>query len=272
EADLASGERGSVEVEPGRVGTEADLRELLDDIEAGIFEGKHRYEVPTSRIQPEFTSAEAEAAKPNTLIGEFETGYEVYEEPNRIENLKTASDAVDGTILAPGETFSFNAAAAPLSRYEPSGVIVDGSLDTALGGGLCQVASTLYMAANYAGLEIVERSPHYAELPYIRPGFDATVWFGSLDLKFRNNTGEYLLLEESVDEQTGEVVARVYGQPDDREVQMDSRKLSESGDTTRWQATRKVTQDGQVKESGPISTDTYQALQPDAPAPTGLGG
>ncbi len=272
EAELVSGERGSVEVEPGRSGREVELRELLDRIEAGIFEGDHRYEVPVSRSEPEFTAAEAEAARPNTLIGEFETGYEVYEEPNRIENLKTASEAVDGTILAPGETFSFNAAAAPLSRYEPSDVIVDGRLDTALGGGLCQVASTLYMAANYAGLDIVERSPHYAELPYIWPGFDATVWFGSLDLKFRNNTGEYLLIEESVDEQTGEVVAHIYGKPDDREVRMDSRKLSGSGDTTRWQATRRVTEGGEVVESGPISTDTYQELQPGAPAPTGLGG
>ena len=179
---------------------------------------------------------------------------------------------MDGTILAPGETFSFNAAAAPLSRYEPSDVIVNGRIDTALGGGLCQVASTLYMAANYAGLEIVERSPHYAELPYIRPGFDATVWFGSLDLKFRNNTGEHLLIEERVDEDSGEVVARVYGKPDDREVQMESRKLSDSGDTTRWQATRRVIEDGEVVESGQISTDTYQALQPGAPAPRGLGG
>ena len=272
EADLVSAERGSVEVQPGRSGTEVELQELLDRIEAGIFDGDHRYEVPVSEPEPEFTTAEAEAARPNTLIGEFETGYEVYEQPNRIENLKTASEAVDGTILAPGETFSFNAAAAPLSRYKPSEVIVNGRLGTALGGGLCQVASTLYMAANYAGLEIVERNPHYAELPYIRPGFDATVWFGSLDLKFRNNTGEHLLIEERVDEDSGEVVARVYGKPDDREVRMDSTKLSGSGDTTRWQATRKVIEGGEVVESGPISTDTYQDLQPGAPAPTGLGG
>lgn len=271
EARLVSGERGSVEVEPAQNGREIQMRRLLDEIEAGIFESRHRYEVPVSTVAPDLTTEEARVARPNTMLGEFQTSYRVYDEPPRVENLRTASGAVDGTILAPGETFSFNAAAAPISRYEPSAVIVDGRLDTALGGGLCQVASTLYMAANYAGLEIVERNPHYAELPYIRPGFDATVWFGSLDLKLRNNTGGYLLLEERVDEESGEVVSRVYGQPTGREVEMSSRKLSETGGTTRWRSTRKIVEDGRVVEGGTLNTDTYQPLRPQAPAPTGRG-
>lgn len=271
EARLVSGERGSVEVKPGESGHEIRTGLLLDKIEAGIFEGRHRYEVPVSNVAPDFTTEEARAAKPNTMLGEFKTSYRVYDEPPRVKNLRTASGAVDGTILAPGDTFSFNAAAAPISRYEPSAVIVDGRLDTALGGGLCQVASTLYMASNYAGLEVVERNPHYAELPYIRPGFDATVWFGSLDLKLRNNTGGYLLLEERVDEESGEVVSRVYGQPTGRDVRMTSRKLSETEGTTRWQSTRKVVEDGRVIENGALNTDTYQPLRPQSPAPTGLG-
>lgn len=271
EARLVSGERGSVEVEPSQSGSEVRMERLLDEIGAGLFEGRHRYEVSVDSVEPDLTTQEAEAARPNTMLGEFQTSYRVYDEPPRVENLRTASGAVDGTILAPGETFSFNEAAAPIGRYEPSAVIMNGRIDTALGGGLCQVASTLYMAANYAGLEIVERSPHSAELPYIRPGFDATVWFGSLDLKLRNNTGGYLLLEEKVDEQTGEVVARVYGQPTGREVDLSSRKISGNGDTTRWRSTRKVVEDGRVVENGTLNADTYQSLKPQAPAPTGRG-
>lgn len=271
EAELVSGESGEVEVDPAKNGLEVRMQRLLDEIGSGLFEGRHRYEVPVSSIEPDLTTREAEAARPNTVLGEFETSYRVYDEPPRVKNLGIASGAVDGTIIAPGETFSFNESAAPLARYEPSSVIVDGQLDTALGGGLCQVASTLYMAANYAGLEAVERHPHYAELPYIRPGFDATVWFGSLDLKLRNNTGGYLLLEEKVDEQSGKVVARIYGQPNGREVEMSSRKLSESGDTTRWRSTREVIEDGEVVEGGKLNTDTYQSLRPRAPAPTGRG-
>lgn len=271
DARMVSGERGSVEVEPSGSGSEVRMERLLDEIGTGIFEGRHRYEVPVSTIEPDLTTEEAEAARPNTMLGEFQTSYRVYDEPPRVANLETASEAVDGTILAPGETFSFNEAAAPLARYEPSAVIVNGRIDTALGGGLCQIASTLYMAANYAGLEVVERNPHYAELPYIRPGFDATVWFGSLDLKLRNNTGGYLMLEEKVDEQTGEVVARVYGQATGREVELSSRKLSDNGETTRWRSTRKVVEDGRVVENGTLNTDTYQSLKPQAPAPTGRG-
>lgn len=271
DARMVSGERGSVEVEPSASGSEVRMERLLDEIGSGLAEGRHRYEVPVSTLEPDLTTEAAEAARPNTMLGEFQTSYRVYDEPPRVANLETASEAVDGAILAPGETFSFNEAAAPIRRYEPSAVIVNGRIDTALGGGLCQVASTLYMAANYAGLEVVERNPHYAELPYIRPGFDATVWFGSLDLKLRNNTGGYLLLEEKVDESTGEVVARVYGQPTGREVELSSRKLSDNGETTRWRSTRKVVEDGRVLENGTLNADTYQPLKPQAPAPTGRG-
>lgn len=271
DARMVSGKRGSVEVEPSGSGGEIRMERLLDEIGAGLVDGRYRYEVPVATLKPDLTTEEAEAARPNTMLGEFQTSYRVYDEPPRVANLETASQAVDGAILAPGETFSFNEAAAPIQRYEPSAVIVNGRIDTALGGGLCQVASTLYMAANYSGLDVVERNPHYAELPYIRPGFDATVWFGSLDLKLRNNTGGYLLLEEKVDESTGEVVARVYGQPTGREVEMSSRKISDNGETTRWRSTRKIVEDGRVVENGTLNADTYQPLRPQAPAPTGRG-
>ena len=85
------------------------------------------------------------------------------------------------------------------------------------GGGLCQVASTVYMAAQYAGLEVVERNPHYTVLSYIRPGFDATLWFGyqgteELDMKLRNDTGSDVEIREYVTED-GFLVAEIWGVP-----------------------------------------------------------
>ena len=91
--------------------------------------------------------------------------------------MKLAASAVSGTLVAPGEVFSFNEHASGLD-YDKAKTFSEGGVGYADGGGLCQVSSTLYMAAQYAGLEIVERHPHYAVLPYIKPGFDATVWFG----------------------------------------------------------------------------------------------
>ena len=115
--------------------------------------------------------------------------------PARVENLRIASSAISGTVLAPGEVFSVSAVAEPLEYYETK-VIIEGREELADRGGLCQVSSTLYMSANFAGLDIVERNPHSAELPYIRLGLDATVWFGSLDMKLENTTDGYLLIRE----------------------------------------------------------------------------
>ncbi len=250
---------GEVSIEESRDGKRIEEEELLEMLETGLFEGRRRFEIPLVTDEPELTSGEAEDAKPTALLGRYRTNYLTYDDnPGRIENLEIASDAVSGTTLAPGEVFSFNRIAEPLAYYETQ-VIIDGQVDYSEGGGLCQVASTLYMAANYAGLKTIERHPHYSELPYIRPGFDATVWFGSLDLKFKNNTDGYVLLREWVDED-GYVNAEVWGQPTGKEVEMRSELVSTSTDiegnpVTEWVTYRKVTRGGEVVSDGPIHTD-----------------
>jgi len=142
-------------------------------------------------------------------------------------------------------------------------------VDTAEGGGLCQVSSTLYMAASLAGLDVIERSPHYAELPYIRPGFDATVWFGAIDMKFKNTNDSYVLVREWVDPSTGWVYAQIWGQPNGTDVQMSSEKVGEWKDeegnpVTQWVTYQKVTKNGRVVFDDVLHTDTYQYLKPAA--------
>jgi vancomycin resistance protein YoaR len=264
---------GEVKVTPGEAGRKIEDKEFFEALKTGIFEGERRYEVPVAKDEPGLTTAEAERLKPTEMIASYETNYLTYDDtPGRVANLKIASEAVDGTALAPGEVFSFNELAEPLD-YHDTKVIVRGRVDTAEGGGLCQVSSTLYMAANLAGMETVERQPHYAELPYIRPGFDATVWFGAIDYKFRNNTDSYVLVRERVDETTGDVRAEVWGRPTGREVEMSSEKVAEWEDkegkpVTRWVTYQTVTRNGEVLRDGPLHTDTYKYLKPaeeDAP-------
>ncbi|MGB9607715.1 MAG: VanW family protein [bacterium] len=110
--------------------------------------------------------------------------------PNQIHNLKLAAGAINGVIVKPGEIFSFNEVVGPWSRdkgYRKAPVSYTGLMVPAWGGGVCQVSSTLYNAVLLAGLEIVERGPHYWQANYIAPGRDAAVAYGQLDLKFRNN-------------------------------------------------------------------------------------
>lgn len=253
-------EGSQVSVTEGSPGTRIQSRKLLDAVEAGIFGGKREYAVPVASVKPELTTEKAEALKPTELLGRYRTNYTISgdDSPERVENLEIASTAISGTMLAPGEVFSANEILAPLD-YNEAKVIVDGRVDYADGGGLCQIASTLYMAVNYAGLDVTERHPHYAELPYIRPGFDATVWFGSLDMKFRNNSSGYILLREYVADD-GHVYAEVYGKPTGREVEMRSRKVSADDDSTSWITYQTMKQGEETLFDGVLHRDTYEPL------------
>ena len=212
---------------------------------------------------------EGAAGEPNptVLLGEYFTDYAWDPDEGRQSNLRTASEAIDGTILAPGEEFSALSILAPLD-YKPAKVFANGGVDYEVGGGLCQVSSTLYMAANYAGLEIVERNPHYAELPYIRPGLDATVWFGengwgSLDMRFKNTTDGYIKVREFVNED-GFIIAQIYGEkPTDKVVSMDSEKVEEDlGKGIKWDTYKKVSEDGEMLEDGLLFETTYSYNPP----------
>lgn len=259
-------EDGDISVTESRTGTKIEEDRLFEALETGLFGGRLRFEVPVVTAEPKLTTDEAQKDRPTALLGRYRTDYMTYDDsPGRVDNLEIASDAVNDTVLAPGEVFSFNALAEPLEYYETK-VIINGAVDYSEGGGLCQVASTLYMAANYAGLKSVERHPHYSELPYIRPGFDATVWFGSLDMKLKNNTDSQILLREWVDDE-GYVNAEVWGRPTGKKVEMASQLVStyadaEGNPVTEWVTYRRVTRDGDVLSDGPIHTDTYGYLKP----------
>jgi len=254
-----------VSVTQSRTGQRVDEEKLLDDIEAGLPEGKLRYEVPVVIEEPDLTTAEAEGLKPTDLLGKYRTDYRETSDKSRerVENLDIASNAIDGTLLAPGEVFSLTGKTRSLD-YNKTKVIYEGKEDKADGGGLCQVSSTLYMAANYAGLEIVERHPHYAQLPYIRPGFDATVWFGDarskpLDMKFRNDTDAYLLIRERVADD-GFIYAEIWGQPTGEEVEMDSEPTYLGSDYSKWTTYKKVTENGEVVFDDVFHKDVYMPL------------
>ena len=254
-----------VSVTESQTGQKADEEKLLDDIEAGFAEGQREYEVAIVTAEPRLTTEEAERMKPTDLLASYRTDYSVVpDDGTRVENLGISSGAVNGTLLAPGEVFSMNDKVAALD-YNEAKVIVDGAETKADGGGLCQVTSTLYNAANYAGLDVIERTPHSAQLPYIRPGMDATVWWGGpgeeddLDMKFRNTTDGYLLLREYVTED-GYVHAEIWGRPNDVDVQMHSEPtvMGESG--SEWVTYQKVEKDGEVLFDGVLHEDSYETL------------
>jgi vancomycin resistance protein YoaR len=259
---------GKVIVKPSHEGRSVEGEKLLDDIQGGIFDGKREYRVSTTVEKPKYTTAGLKAKKPTTLLGSYHTNYTATSDHSqaRVDNLDLASRAVSGTFLAPGQTFSMVDTVSGLN-YEASHVIVNGATTTDLGGGLCQVTSTLYNAALYAGLTVVERHPHATQLPYIRPGMDATVWFGDqygngeLDMKFKNTTDGYILLQEYVSNDNY-IYAQVYGVPDNVDVTMSSEPVFRNYDSSQWVTYYTRKENGKVVYRDQWKSD-YEALTED---------
>ena len=116
---------------------------------------------------------------------------------NRTENIRLAAKALDGKLLAPGERFSFNESVGERTAeagYKEAMIIEGDTFTPGLGGGVCQVSSTLYNAVILARLEILERHRHTLPISYVPTGQDATVAYPVLDFKFRNNKDAYLLI------------------------------------------------------------------------------
>lgn len=176
-------DRQTLEVIPGKMGYGFDLEEaaaLLEEAEQG----------DTIYIQMKFTEpsiSEADAWFQDTL-GYCKTEYADNE--NRNENLKLACSMLDGKILQPGQTLSYNEALGKRTieaGYKPAPAYSGTELVDEVGGGICQVSSTLYLSALFAELTIVERNNHGYPASYIPLGLDATVNWGTTDLKIRND-------------------------------------------------------------------------------------
>ncbi len=145
-------------------------------------------------------------------IGSFTTKY-AGSSNGRITNLQVAGSSLNGTYIYPGEVFSTNSNFAPYTRekgYRDGSIIVDGELVDGLGGGVCQVSSTLYNALLYAELDIIEKFNHSLKVGYIDYGFDAVLASTYKDLKFVNDTSKPVYIKSEV--ANGLVKVTIYGE------------------------------------------------------------
>ena len=166
-----------------------DFAISMEDAKKLLEEDKEEYSIPLKiTIADKTVNDLGEDAFPNVL-GTFTTRYDASNK-NRSNNISLASEKIDGTVIMPGETFSYNQTVGKRTidaGYKEAGAYAGGKVVQEVGGGICQVSSTLYNAVLYANLEIVDRSNHYFETSYVDPGRDATVSWGSVDFKFKNN-------------------------------------------------------------------------------------
>lgn len=138
------------------------------------------------------------------LIAQYSTQFDE-NQVNRSENIRLAAKALDGKVLAPGERFSFNNSVGERTAeagYKEAMIIVGDAYEPGLGGGVCQVSSTLYNAVEIANLQILERHAHSLPVVYVPSGQDATVSYPILDFRFKNNTDSNILIRSYVEEGT----------------------------------------------------------------------
>lgn len=157
-------------------------------------------EIPLQTIQPRITVENWKEENYPDVLAAYSSPH-VYN-PNRTENLRLACQAIDGTVIKPGEVFSFNTIVGERTAekgYKEGIVYADGGASEAeVGGGICQVASTIYMCCLLADLEVTERAPHMYAVTYVDMGMDANVYWGVQDFKFRNTNSTPIMVNASV--------------------------------------------------------------------------
>ena len=167
--------------------------------------------------QPKRTTAVARRMGIDGVVGTYTTDYTGI--PNRIHNVQLVAHLVDDKLIAPGATFSFNGttgARTAARGFLEAPVIINGEVTTGLGGGVCQVSTTVFNAAFEAGLPIAERVNHALYISHYPQGRDATVDYPDVDLKFVNDTPHWLLLRTFVGSYS--LTVTLYGTPTDRKV------------------------------------------------------
>lgn len=192
-------------VSPGRAGRVLDLAEAEERVLAWLQRweaSETEVRLPVRAVPPAVGADElSELAKGDDRFGRtLLTGYTTYYDESlegRSANVRLAAALIDGTVLRPGEVFSFNETVGPrlLERgFRPAPEIVGEEFVEGVGGGICQVSSTLFNAALYADLKIVERYRHSVPLGYVPPGRDATLQYGVMDFRFQNTLDEPIVI------------------------------------------------------------------------------
>lgn len=215
-----------------QVGKKIDQEKLTSDIISAMKAGEYTKTITATanEVQPEIS--EAQAKENFKRIGTYTTKTTTNKDRN--ENIRLACAAINGTIIQPGEEFSFNKMTGNRTTekgYKPAGAYSNGVVVQEPGGGVCQVSSTLYNAVVFAGLKTTERHAHTYEPSYVTPGEDAMVSYDGYagpDLRFVNNSKTAVGIKAAYSNQT--LTVSIYGNPileDGVTVSMHSEKIKE---------------------------------------------
>ena len=199
------------DVKPSQVGIELDVARAKRIWEAA--EPGNEVRLPLIITPPAVSSEQLREMLFRDKLGSQITHF-TWSSDNRINNIKLVSDKLDGMIMMPGDVFSFNGYVGQRTAeagFKPAGAYMNGIVVEEVGGGICQVSSTLYCSVLLAQLEIVERTCHYFLVDYLPPGLDATVSWPDTDFKFKNCREYPIMLKTICDTEAKSITIEVWG-------------------------------------------------------------
>ena len=220
---------GKIVIRPSAPGLQLDVPATAKAITAAAFSADKRTANLVVRVaDPKRTTEIAKTMGIDSVVSSYTTTYGGT--PGRLNNVQLVGKLIDGTLIAPGDTFSFNGTTGERTAdkgFQEAPVIINGELQNGLGGGICQVSTTVFNAAFEAGLPITARTNHALYISHYPLGRDATVNYPDLDLKFLNDTDHWLLLRTFVG--AGSLTVNLYGTPVNRRVESTTEPLVETG-------------------------------------------
>ena len=203
------------------LGYELDIKKSANKISEAIENLEKNISLEFIKTEPAISQKSIQNLGIDSLLGVGESDFARSPNPRK-HNIKVGSDKFQGLLIASGEEFSFNknlGSVTGAEGYLPELVIKQGATVPEYGGGLCQVSTTLFRAAMYAGLEITKRSNHsYPVIYYGTPGFDATIYPPNPDLAFRNNTAGPILIQYKIE--GTRLIFEIYGQDDGHQTEI----------------------------------------------------
>ena len=215
DAYYEKGEDGKIMVVPEKLKCNVDKSAIDSAVTRAGNSPEGFVTIEAKTEKPEHTKAELESKLYCDLLGSYKTG--LGGSAARVNNVILATSRINGTELMPEEEFSYDKAILPRSSangYQAAPVYVGNKVESGMGGGICQPSSTLYSAALYANLGIVERHNHSMAVGYIPAGMDATIAEGALDLRIKNTTGYPVKIVSEVS--GGTVNFSIYGYNPDK--------------------------------------------------------
>jgi len=211
-----------IKIKPDVSGQEVKIDMIISDLEQNLnLQGPLSIRVLVEEINASIREQDLRDLKIETLLGQFTTWFNSQKE-NRTLNIRIAAQVLDNFILAPEQEFSFNKIVGPRTKeagYNEAPIILNNKFAEGVGGGVCQVSSTLYNVLLRTNLTVTERHPHSLLVHYVPKGLDAAVVYGLKDLKFINNTSGHILIKTYVGQ--GSLTIKLFGcKKDDTEIEL----------------------------------------------------